>query len=815
MMQDVRYALRIMWKSPSFTIAAVLTLAIGLGANAAIFSVINAVLLKPLPYGEPERAVVIARAVPPGIEELAAVYPWGGFEVKLFEKIPVTFSAIGAFKSDFFNLANTERAERIDGARVTAGFFQAVGRQPLMGRSFTDEEDHPGHEQVVVLGYDLWQRTFGGDTGIVGRTITLNSASYTVVGVMPKGFSFPNGAEMPPNFQIPARTEIWTPLALPQDPRGPAYLLVIARMKPGLSVAQARAAMAVAATQLEKQFPQGKGWFNSVIVPLRDQIVGSTRPALWILWGAVGILLLIACANLASLLLVRCAGRRREFSVRLALGAQRNTLLRQLTAEGAVLALGGGALGLVIAYALIHAIQALDAQNLPRLAGAGLDLRVFGFSVALSLAVGSLLGWTASRDANRSSLNNSLRESALSVGIGKRVSRLHSVVVVGEIALTIILLAAAGLLARSFSTLAHVDIGFRPHQALTFELTLPAAKYKDYDSQVAFYREALEQLNRAPGISAAGMVSLLPLSGNDESTGFHVDDTPIPAGGLHTMTEYTVVSAGFFDALKIPILDGRAISDADTAGSTPVTVINESFAHQMFPGMNPIGHRVKLASDRYPTMTVVGVVADTKVLNLRDRPPIGMYVPYTQHPYPSLKSSQFVVRSAAGAETAVTSVRDAIHSVDSAQPVAKVQTMELLVADALSGEKFLLFMIGLFAAMALILAIVGIYGVLAYVTNQRVREIGIRVALGAQRSDVSRLVLGYGFALTLAGVALGLGGAWAATRVLNSVLFGVSSTDPLTFIGVAAILGCAAMLACYIPARRAMRVDPMVALRYE
>ena len=815
MLRDLRYALRMMRKSPGFTIAAVLTLAIGLGANAAIFSVINAVLLKPLPYAQPERALLIARANPPGTTGTTAVLPWGGFEVKTFEKIPDTFTAIGAFRSDFFNIANPERSERIDGALVTSGFFQAVGRQPLLGRPFTAEEDRPGQEHVVVIGYDLWQRVFAGDAGIVGRAITLNGASYNVVGVMPEGFSFPNGAEMPPNFQIPARTEIWTPLALPDNPRGPAYLLVIARMKPGLTVAQARASMALAATQLEKVFPEGKGWFNSAIVPLPDQIVGTTRPALWILWGAVGILLLIACANLTSLLLVRCAGRRREFSVRLALGAQRNTLLRQLIAEGAVLAFFGGALGLAFAFGLIRAIQILESQNLPRIAGAGLDLRVFGFSVALSLAVGFLLGWTASRDAGRASINSSLRESALSAGMGKRISRLHSIVVIGEIALTIVLLAAAGLLARSFSALAHVETGFRPHQALTFELTLPAAKYTNYDSQVAFYRQALERLNRAPGISAAAMVSPLPLSGNDESTVFHVDNTPIPPDGLHDMTEYTIVSAGFFDALQIPITNGRAIADSDTAESTPVVVINESFARQLFPGVNPLGHKVKLGSDRYPTMTVVGVSADTKVLNLRDRPPIGIYVPYTQHPYPTIESSQFVVRSISAPESAVTSVRDAIRSVESGQPVAKIQTMELLVSDALSGERFLLFMIGLFAAMALILAIVGIYGVLAYVTSQRIHEIGIRIALGAQRSDVSRLVLGHGLALTFAGVALGLAGAWAATRVLNSVLFGISSTDPLTFITVSAILGGAAMLACYIPARRAMRVDPMVALRYE
>jgi putative ABC transport system permease protein len=815
MLQDVRHALRMMWKSPGFTIAAVLTLAIGLGANAAIFSVINAVLLKPLPYGEPERALVIARANPPGATGTTAILPWGGFEFKQFEKISGTFTAIGAFRSDFFNISNPERSERIDGALVTAGFFQAVGRQPALGRSFTADEDRPGHEHVVVIGYDLWQRVFAGDPGIVGRTITLNGASYNVVGVMPKGFSFPNGAEMPPNFQIPARTEIWTPLALPDNPRGPAYLLLIARMRPGLTVAQARASMALAATQLEKAFPDGKGWFNCVIVPLPDQIAGSTRPALWILWGAVGILLLIACANLTSLLLVRCAGRRREFSVRLALGAQRSTLLRQLTAEGAILAIFGGALGLAFAYGLVRAIQILESQNLPRIAGAGLDLRVFAFSLALSLAVGFLLGWTASRDAGRTSINSSLRESALSAGMGKRVSRLHSIVVVGEIALTIILLAAAGLLARTFSALAHVDTGFRPHQALTFELTLPAAKYTNYDSQVAFYREALERLNRAPGISSAALVAPLPLSGNDESTVFHVDNTPIPPGGLHDMTEYSIVSASFFDALQIPITHGRAIADSDTAESMPVVVINESFARQLFPGMNPIGHKVKLGSDRYPTMTVIGVSADTKVLNLRDRPPIGIYVPYTQHPYPTLESSQFVIRSVGAPESAVSSVRDAIRSVDSDQPVAKIQTMELLVSDALSGERFLLFMIGLFAAMALVLAIVGIYGVLAYVTSQRAHEIGIRIALGAQRSDVARLVLGHGLALTLAGVALGLAGAWVTTRALNSVLFAVSSTDPLTFFGVAAILGCAAMLACYIPARRATRVDPMVALRYE
>ena len=815
MMNDIRYALRMMWKSPGFTIAAVSTLAIGLGANAAIFSVINAVLLKPLPYAQPERALIIARANPPGAQTSTAVYPWGGFEFKVFEKIPDTFTAISAFRSDFFNISNSERSERIDGARVTSGFFQAVGRQPVLGRSFTEEEDHSGHEQVVVIGYDLWQRAFAGDPAIVGRTITLNGASYSVVGVMPKGFSFPNGAEMPPNFQIPARTEIWTPLALPDKPSGPAYLLVIARMKSGLSVTQARASMALAATQLEKMFPQGKGWFNSAIVPLPDQIVGSTRPALWILWGAVGILLLIACANLTSLLLVRCAGRRREFSVRLALGAQHSTLLRQLTAEAAVLAIFGGVLGLAFAYGLIRAIQILESQNLPRIAGAALDLRVFAFSLVLSLAVGFLLGWTASRDAGSTSINSSLRESARSAGMGKRVSRLHSVVVVGEIALTIILLAAAGLLARSFTTLAHVETGFRQHQALTFELTLPAAKYTNYDSQVAFYRQALQRLNRAPGISAAALVAPLPLSGSDESTVFHVDNTPIPPEGLHDMTEYTVVSAGFFDALRISITNGRAIADTDIAESTPVVVINESFARQQFSGMNPIGHKVKLGSDRYPTMTVIGVSADTKVLNLRDHAPIGIYVPYTQHPYPPLESLQFVVRSLAAPESAVASVRDAIRSVDSDQPVAKIQTMELLVSDALSGERFLLFMIGLFAAMALVLAIVGIYGVLAYVTSQRVHEIGIRIALGAQRSDVSRLVLGHGLALTLAGIALGLGGAWATTRVLNSVLFGVSSTDPLTFFGVAGILCGAAMLACYIPARRAMRVDPMVALRYE
>jgi putative ABC transport system permease protein len=445
-----------------------------------------------------------------------------------------------------------------------------------------------------------------------------------------------------------------------------------------------------------------------------------------------------------------------------------------------------------------------------------LNARVLIFSLLLSLAVGVLLGWAAALDAGCAPINESLRESALSVGMAKRVSRIHSVVVVTEIALTIILLASAGLLGRSFRTLARGNPGFRAHSALTFELTLPPAKYNSYDAQVAFYREAMERLNRAPGIAAAALVTPLPLSGNDESTVIHVEGDGLSFGSSKLpMAEYTVISANYFDALGVSTLEGRTISDTDTAQSLPVTVINESFAKNIFAGQDPLGRKVMLGSPRYPAMTVVGVVADTKVLNLRDRAPMGMYVPYTQHPYPSLETTQVVVRSAGPPLAAVGSVRDAIRELDSEQPVANVRTMDLLVADALTSERFLLFTIGQFASMALILSAIGIYGVLAYATSQRTREIGIRMALGAQRANVFGLILGRGFVLTLAGILLGLAGAWGATRVLAGLLFGVSATDPWTFAVVAAVLGGVAMLACYVPARRAMRVDPMVALRYE
>jgi predicted permease len=815
---DVRFGFRMLRKNPAFTIVAVLTLALGIGASTAVFSVVNAILLKPLPYPNPERILIPWRLPPAGVNLGFPELPWGRVETEFLFQESKTFQSLGAFKSDTFNLTGSDEPVRLDGLRASAGFFPAMGISPALGRAFTAEEDQPGHNREVILSGSLWRETFGRDPGILGRVIELNGEPYTVIGVMPPGFAFPRSEEMPPIFNLPREIQLWVPLALPPGPLIPAEsseLAVIGRVKPGITIDQAQAEMNVLGKRLDSQYPLAKGWFETRVAPLSHQIAGTTRRPLLLILGAVGIVLLIACSNVASLLLARTLGRGREFTLRAALGAGRSRLVRQLLTESVLLASVGGVVGLLFANAGIYFAKIFGPSNIPRLREVGLDVWVFSFTLAITFITGVLFGLAPAIGASRQNLVEALKEGGQRIGGGTSGSRLRKGLLVSEVALALVLVVAAGLLTQTFFRLLAMDPGFSPARVLTFELSLPALKYTDQQHIAALYQSVLQRLRALPGANSVGIVETLPLGGATESTGLRFSDSPNAARKENPFANYTIISPGFFDAAGTPILRGRDFQETDAANSQPVAIINSAMAKKFWPGEDPIGKQVAPGSRLYPIETIVGVVADVKHLSLREEPPPEMYVPYTQKVWPSLLTMDVVLRTSVDPTAMTSSAREAVHSVDSDLPVAKVATLATLVDDSMTQQRFSVLLLGSFGAIALLLASIGMYGVISYSVVQRTQEIGIRMALGAERRNVLGMVLGQGARLSGLGIAIGIVAALAVTRLMDGFLYGVRATDPLTFVGVSLLLLAVALLACYIPARRAMRVDPMIALRYE
>src|SRR5262245_676063 len=807
--QDLRFGARTLLKKPGFTLIAVITLALGIGANTAIFSVVNAVLLRPLPYKNPEQMVMIWGKLPAYVS--GNVGASAAEFADYWDQNPV-FSSIAAYTSSSFNLTGAGEPERIVGTLASASLFPLLNIQPALGRAFLNEEDRPGHDRVVILSHGLWRRRFAGDTAIIGRSVTLDGQSHTIVGVAPAGFQFPDEA-----------TEIWKPIAFTaiqssENERGSRYLSVIARMKPGVTSGQAQADMASLAQRMQQQHPMNyradSGW-GVTVVSLREETVGDARLALQALFGAVGCVLLIGCANVTNLLLAHASTRRREMAIRAALGGRPWRIMRQLLSESLLLALVGGGLGALIAVWGVEAVARLSASTLPRVNEIGIDGRAIGFALAITLATGLLFGLAPAWQSARPDLNESLKEGGgKGAGSGGRHC-LRGLLVVGEIAIALVLLVGAGLMVKSLYRLQQVEPGFEPARALTMRLALPETKYPEPQRQRDFFERLLNRIAALPGVKAAGTINFLPLSGTGVQRSFLIEGKPEPKLNVG----FRMVSPDYFRAMGVPLRAGRLIEDHDRENATRVTVVNETFARVFLANEDPLGKRIKFGSAQgpFPWLTIAGVVGDVKHGGLDSETRPEMYIPYLQPLLPNwgVPPMFLVVRSESEPANLTAAVRGVIQELDRDQPVYGVATMEQLLSRSTAPRRFNMTLLAGFATLALILAGVGIYGVMAYAVTERTREIGIRMALGAQTSDALKLVIRQGMRLTLVGMALGLMGSFALTRLMKNLLFEVKATDPFTFTVIVLLLTIVALLACWIPARRATRVDPMVALRNE
>jgi predicted permease len=818
LLEDLKYGLRMYGRTPSSSLIAVLTIAVGIGASIAVFSVVNAILLKPLPYRSAERIVMPWRLAPPGLNLGYKEIPWNLRSFRLVSRETKAFQDLGAFKRDSFNFIGAGEPELLEGLRASTRFFPALGVAPELGRTFTPDEDSPGNEHVVILSYQLWQSRFGADQSVLGRTAELNGDLYTIVGVMPLGFVFPRAEEMPGGFNFAREAQIWVPLALPETPppNAPSDLAMIARLAPGVRIDQAQQEMDGFIETQESEFPRLKGWFNSRVTPLRRQIAGGTRVPLLLILGAVGVVLLIACSNVANLLLAQSLARRREFTVRSALGAGRGRLARQLLTESILLAVAGGVVGTLLAKGGIFFVKLFGPSNIPRLREVALDPLVAAFALAITVVTGVLVGLAPLLGAGRTNLVESLNEGGYrSVG-RSRGGRIGKGLLVFEVALAFVLVVAAGLLSRTLFSLLKTDGGFSANRVLTFQLSLPSTKYADPNRIVTFYQRALQSLQSLTGVQSAGIASAVPLGGATEGSQIRIPDHPASTDqDKRPFANYTIASPGYFAALGTPVLRGRDFLESDTADSVPVVIINNAMAQQFWPGEEPIGKQVGLASLRFPLMTIIGIVADVKHLSLRESPGPEMYVPFTQKPYPSMLIMHVVLRSISDAGSLTGNVREAIDKLDPDLPIAKITTLTTLLDNSLAQPRFSMLLLAAFGGIALLLACIGMYGVVSYSVAQRTQEIGIRLAVGAQPGQVLGMILGQGARLAGFGIATGLLAALAATRIMESFLFGVRPTDLVTFAGVTLVLAVVALLACYVPARRATRVDPIVALRYE
>ncbi len=814
LIEDLKYAARLHAKAFGFTMVALCTLSLGIGASTAVVSVLNAVLLKPLPYKDPQTIVIPWRLAPKDANLGYNEIPWGDVALLRLQKL-TSFESMGAFKSHVFNLTGADEPVKVEGLKVSAGFFPVLGITPFLGRVFSEKEEHEGSAREALLSYQVWQERFHGDSAILGRSINLNGLPYSVIGVMPAGFAFPRAEEMPGSFDFPRQAQVWVPLALPitGEASGPDELAVIARLKRAVTIARAQAEMNLFATQMERQFPDNKGWFGSRVTGLTEQATGNTREPLLLILGAVGVLLLIACANVANLLLARSLGRRSEFALRAALGAGKMRLVRQLLTESVLLSLGGGVAGAVFAALAIRLVKAFGPTNIPRLQEVALDWRLLVFAFAISLLSGALFGLAPALGALQDDLAKPLRERGRSGGSNLVITRLRDMFLVAQIALALVLIVASGLLVRTFFRLLAVDPGFNAERVLTFELSLPGTKYKDLEHIVAFYQKALPSLSAIPGVAHAGIVETLPLAGASDACLIHISGRSA-SPGKEPYANYSIVSPDYFSAMGTSLLRGRSFLDSDTTSAPPVVIVNAIMARKYWPGENPIGKQVSLGST-YPNMTIAGVVADIKHLSLREEPGPEMFVPFTQKPFPSMQVMHVVLRARMDALSLTGAARQAIRQLDPDLPVSKVERLRTVVDTSLASQRFSALLLSAFGVLSLVLASIGLYGVISYSVSQRTREIGIRMALGAERATVFAMVLGQGGRLAALGLLAGLLAALGATRLMASALYGVRSTDALTFFGAVPVLAVAALLGCYGPARRATRVEPMTALRHE
>ena len=819
LVQDLKYGLRMLAKNPAFTAIAVITLALGIGANTAIFSVVNTVLLRPLPYPQPNQLIEVTRRYPTESEPAVSATKF-----VFWRQHNRVFSGLTAYDllAGGFNLTGGAQAEHITGIRVSDDFFRVLGVSPALGRDFTAEEERLGGPDVVVLSNSLWKQRFGGDASIIGKPVSLSGKSYTVVGVMPAGF------ESNPAAQT------WFPLRPVLDPQERANMfLVLGRLKSGTSAERAQMDMARVGEEFRKQYPDLMDKTESVAaLNYQQSLTGDARPALLVLMGAVGLFLLIACANVANLLLARALGRNKEIAIRTAMGADRFRLVRQLLTESIMLALVGGGLGLLISELGLRSLLTLVPGNLPQLtvwqrglqhvAGAGIDTRVLIFSLLVALLTGILFGLAPAFQTSRINLNDALREGGGRTTGGVRHGRLRSLLVVAEIALSLVLLAGASLLIETFINLRDVSPGFDPQNVLTMKLSLTDSKYNTTDAVTQFFRQVVDRTEATPGVEKAAFVTSLPMELGP--------DLPFQIAGRKDNSagdaEWRTITPHYFSAMKITLLQGRAFRDSDTAHSAGVVIINKTLAHDFFRGQNPIGQQLTIGGGMGPEFAgesreIVGVAGDTKEQGLDNPARATVFIPWSQEPDSFSRFANKLVPACLVARTQVlpmslsAAVAKQVLKADTTQPVFQIQPLEDIVGDSIARQHFDMILLAIFAALALLLATVGIYGVMSYSVTQRSHEIGIRLALGAGRGNILALVVGQGLRLTLAGVVIGVAASFLVMRLLHSLLFGVKPSDPMTLVIVAALLTASALLASYLPALRATKVDPMVALRNE
>jgi len=803
LLSDARYAVRNLLRRPGFTIIAVITLALGIGANTAIFSAVNALLLKPLPFPELDRVVAVWDKQPAqGVVHNEVTFA-NYLDLKAQNR---SFEQLALYRWWSPNLTGLETPERIQGFLVTANFFDALAMKPILGRAFAEEENQPGKDAVAIITHSLWQRRFGGDPGILNKTITINTVVRKIVGVMPEHFNFPKGAE------------IYSPIAMTPElmkSRGNHSFYIIGRLNRGTSIASAQSDIDNIMARLAQQYPETNTGWGATAFPLVADTVRTYDTALWLMMGAVGFVLLIACANIANLMLARASGRQKEIALRTALGASRWRIVRQLLTESVIVALVGGALGVLIGFWGIDALRAGDPGEASKFAPGwyqlGINAPVLLFTLGLSLVSGIVFGLAPALQASKTNLNDSLKEGGRQTSAGSH--RLRSSLVIFEFALSLVLLVGAGLLARSFLSLLKTDAGFNPDHLLTMNLTLPMLKYKEESQRAAFYNELVQRVKTYPGVESAAVVNFLPLGGSNSSDSYLVEGEPEPPPGQENDGRYRVASPDYFRTMQISIVRGRGFTDQDKAGATPVVMVNEAFVRKHWPNQDPIGKRIRFYGplERAPWMEVVGVIADVKhELNLPVTPEY--YLPYAQDAWPGMV---LVAKTSVEPASLAGALRQQVWSIDKDQPVFDVKTMQEVRSTSVAVYSFSSVMLGIFAFVALLLASIGIYGVMAFAVAQRTQEIGIRIALGARNVDVLKLVVTHGMKLALIGMLLGLGGSWALTRFMEKLLVGVQATDVLTFSLVSVCLLIAAFVACYVPARRATKVDPLVALRYE
>jgi putative ABC transport system permease protein len=803
-----------LFKNSGFTSVAVLTLALGIGANTAIFSVLNFVLLRPLSYSHPDQLVMIwERNLKKGFSESPTSF--GNF---VDFRNTATLSDVAAFMETNFNLTGGDRPERVAGLRVSANLFSVLGINPVRGRIFSPAEDKPDAGRTVILSYGLWQRSFGANPNLVNQTVQLNGQAYTVAGIMPSDFKFPpafstivGGSE-----ETTINADLWVPLTTEDVPlvRDVRNLKMISRLQPGVTVTQAQAEINAIASRLDKEYPDVNSGLESHIIPLPEQVTGDIRLQVLVLMAAVGLVLLIACANVANLLLAKATGRQKEIAIRTALGANRLRLLRQLLTESVLLGLLGGLLGLLLAIVGTRSLIAFVSVTTPKLKDFSFDARVLVFTFLLALLTSLVFGWAPALDALKPNLNEALKEGGRSSGGGSSRNRLRNFLVIMEVALAVVLVTASGLMFRSFLRLQSVNPGFNPQHLITLEIQLPEARYQAEQQQTAFQQQLLQRITSIAGVQSAGTVDNLPFSGNAVNSSFMIEGRPIPAATERPRAFYSAISSNYFQAMGIAFHRGNQFTDRDTANVPGVTIINETAARKYWPGEDPIGKRIKRGrpESKNPWLTIVGIVQSANQVSLREESRPEIYVPYLQTPS---RGFTLVARTASDPRNLTGAIREEVWATDKDLPVSSMKLMEDIISNSAAQPRVYMILLSIFAAMALILAAVGVYGVMAYSVTLRTRDIGIRIALGARPRDIFKHVLGQALLLALIGLAIGLVLGVVSTRVMSSLLYGVSPADPLTLSATSLLLLAVALLASYIPARRATRVDPMVALRYE